>query len=39
MTVNAEQKSVVTSRQWRRSALQRSIDTVSEYADVAAQKH
>ena len=38
MTVNAEQKSVVTSRQWRRSALQRSIDTVSEYADVAAQK-
>jgi hypothetical protein len=38
MTVNAEQKSVVTSRQWRRSVLQRSIDTVSEYADVAAQK-
>lgn len=33
MTVKAEQG----SRHWR-SALQRSVDTVSEYADVAAQK-
>jgi hypothetical protein len=35
MTVKAE--AGITSRSWR-SALQRSVDTVSEYADVAAQK-
>lgn len=35
MTVKAE--AGIASRSWR-SALQRSVDTVSEYADVAAQK-
>lgn len=38
MTVKAGRDTGFASGQWRRSVLQRSIDTVSEYADVAAQK-
>lgn len=38
MTVKAGRDTGFTSGQWRRSVLQRGIDTVSEYADVAAQK-
>lgn len=37
MTVKAEQSQGFASRRWR-SAMQRSVDTVSEYADIAAQK-
>ncbi|MCW1957367.1 MAG: hypothetical protein KIH64_002220, partial [Mycobacterium sp.] len=37
MTVKAEHKAGFAARSWR-SALQRSIDTASEYADLAPQR-
>lgn len=37
MAVKADHEAGFAARSWR-SAVQRSIDTVSEYADVAAQR-